>query len=228
MVKRGFRLVKMSKFLLKKQRKFSNVFVISLGRIFLEIIKKITIQHNITRTNSMVDYFIEIKEINMYLFFKIIANTLLLNYNQLITLTCIDNLNLPNFKLKKRFSLVYVLNQINTTSRILIIVDFSPKVIISSISSIYKNVNWLEREVYDLFGIFFFKNKDLRRILTDYGFQGFPLRKDFPLTGYLELKYNEMKKNVRYQKLLLMQEYRQFFYNCPWVQYGAINIIEQK
>ena len=141
------------------------------------------------------------------------------NYDQLINITCIDNLNLSNYnKTMKRFTLVYILNSINTTSRLLISLSFSLNTIITSISSIFRAAIWLEREIYDLFGVFFFKHNDLRRILTDYGFKGFPLRKDFPLTGYVELRFNEELKSVKYQRLKLMQEYRYFNFESPWKQ----------
>lgn len=115
-----------------------------------------------------------------------------------------------------RFSLVYLINSINTTSRLLILISFSLNTIITSISSIYKASTWLEREVYDLFGIYFYEHKDLRRILTDYGFKGFPLRKDFPLTGYVELRFNEELKSVKYSRVKLIQEYRYFKFNSSW------------
>ena len=133
-------------------------------------------------------------------------------------MTCIDNLNLSTCNNNNRFSLVYILNSINTTSRLLISTSFSLNTIIMSISSIYRSALWLEREIFDLFGVYFLKHNDLRRLLTDYGFKGFPLRKDFPLTGYVELRYNEELKSVKYQRLKLMQEYRYFNFESPWKQ----------
>lgn len=85
-----------------------------------------------------------------------------------------------------------------------------------SLTSLYTSANWLEREVWDMFGIFFINHPDLRRILTDYGFEGFPLRKDFPLTGYVELRYDDEKSNIVYEPLELAQEYRLFLFNSPW------------
>ena len=82
--------------------------------------------------------------------------------------------------------------------------------------NIYKAANWLEREIWDMFGIFFVNHKDLRRILTDYGFEGYPLRKDFPLSGFLEVYYNELKKRVIYKPINLSQQYRLFDFNSPW------------
>ena len=87
---------------------------------------------------------------------------------------------------------------------------------LSSVSSVFKSASWLEREVWDLFGIFFSEHSDLRRILTDYGFQGFPLRKDFPLTGFVELKYDDEMKRVSYDSLELSQEFRFFDFQSPW------------
>ena len=87
---------------------------------------------------------------------------------------------------------------------------------IDSIMNIYKVANWFEREIWDMFGIFFRNHTDLRRILTDYGFEGYPLRKDFPLTGFLEVYYNELKKRVVYKSVNLSQQYRVFEFNSPW------------
>lgn len=87
---------------------------------------------------------------------------------------------------------------------------------ITSISSIFASANWLERECWDMFGIFFLNHPDLRRILTDYGFEGFPLRKDFPLTGYIEVRYDDEKANIVYEPLEMSQEYRLFNFTSPW------------
>ncbi len=195
-------------------------FIFSLIRSFIFFIKEIIIQSYVNKGVMYVDYFIKIKN-NKELFsvFKVLSSSLLFSYDQLINLSCVDNLNLKSYNLLNRFTLVYVLNKINTGSRLILLIDFCEKQIISSISSIYKAANWLEREVFDLFGIFFSNHFDLRRILTDYGFKGFPLRKDFPLTGYIELRYSEEKKYVKYKRLLLMQEYRFFNFLSPWEQY---------
>jgi NADH-quinone oxidoreductase subunit C len=163
-----------------KRSKFSYVFIISLLRVFSPIILKINVQNYCTKSTSLVDYFLEITEKNMFLFFSVISKNLTYNYNQLINITCVDNINLSNYHINMgRFSLIYILNSINTTSRILVTFSFSLNSIIKSISSIYKASIWLEREIYDLFGVYFFEHHDLRRILTDYGFKGFPLRKIF-------------------------------------------------
>jgi len=87
---------------------------------------------------------------------------------------------------------------------------------IPSLSSIFKSANWIERECWDMFGVFFLNHPDLRRILTDYGFEGFPLRKDFPLTGYIEVRYDDEKSNIVYEPLEMSQEYRLFNFTSPW------------
>jgi NADH:ubiquinone oxidoreductase subunit C len=87
---------------------------------------------------------------------------------------------------------------------------------VDSIVRIYKNSNWWEREIWDLYGVYFNDHPDLRRILTDYGFEGYPMRKDFPLSGYVELRYDEGKKRIVLESLELMQEFRSFSYDLPW------------
>merc|ERR1712054_532703 len=113
-------------------------------------------------------------------------------------------------------TLTYIFLDVKNNSRLNINVNFSEGYMIQSITSLFKSANWLEREIFDLFGIFFAGHKDLRRILTDYGFQGNPLKKDFPLTGYLELRYDEYKKYVGYKNIDLMQEFRVFNTESPW------------
>jgi NADH/F420H2 dehydrogenase subunit C len=87
---------------------------------------------------------------------------------------------------------------------------------IKSITGIYDSADWIERECWDMYGIFFLNHPDLRRILTDYGFEGFPLRKDFPLTGYIEVRYDDEKSSIVYEPLEMSQEYRLFNFNSPW------------
>lgn len=102
----------------------------------------------------------------------------------------------------------------NTRLRIKSLINLSMNTI--SIVNIFQNANWLEREVWDMFGIFFEGHPDMRRILTDYGFEGYPLKKDFPLSGFIELRYNINKKKVVVEPVILVQEYRLFNFEMPW------------
>ncbi len=124
----------------------------------------------------------------------------------------------PLLKHKNRFEISYNLLSIKYWSRIHIkigIEEFTP---INSVIKIFKNANWYEREIWDMFGIFFINHTDLRRILTDYGFEGFPLRKDFPQTGYVELRYNNDFKHLIYEPIELSQDFRSFDFLSPWNQ----------
>ena len=132
-------------------------------------------------------------------------------FNQLIDITAIDY---PSREL--RFEIVYLLISLKLNQRILIKTSINENDNIESISSIHKNANWYERECYDLFGIKFLNHPDLRRIMTDYNFEGHPLRKDFPLTGHNEVSYSEKEKKIVYEKVKLSQEYRNFDYSSPW------------
>lgn len=117
---------------------------------------------------------------------------------------------------KERFEVIYNLLSIRFNNRLKVKININELEPIDSITSIYKTAGWSEREAWDMFGIFFNNHNDLRRILTDYGFEGHPLRKDFPLSGYLEVYYNELKKRVVYEPLNLSQQYRLFEFNTPW------------
>jgi NADH:ubiquinone oxidoreductase subunit C len=109
-----------------------------------------------------------------------------------------------------RFGIIYNLLSVRYNRRIRVVSKFKNIVALLSVSSLFSGAGWMEREVLDMFGIYFFINKDLRRILTDYGFHGYPLRKDFPLTGYLEVYYDDNQKRVTYKLVELAQEYRNF------------------
>ena len=142
---------------------------------------------------------------------KFLKNNEKLFFNQLIDITAIDY---PSREL--RFEIVYLLISLKLNQRILIKTSINENDNIESISSIHKSANWYERECYDLFGIKFLNHPDLRRIMTDYNFEGHPLRKDFPLTGYNEVSYSEKEKKIVYEKVKLSQEYRNFDYSSPW------------
>tara|TARA_B100000686_G_scaffold321969_1_gene375205 strand:+ start:381 stop:986 length:606 start_codon:yes stop_codon:yes gene_type:complete len=132
-------------------------------------------------------------------------------FKQLIDITAVD---FP--EKEKRFKIVYLLLSHENNLRILINTYVSEKTKVQSITKIFPSANWMEREVFDMYGISFEDHPDLRRILTDYGFEGYPLRKDFPLSGHTEVRYSETKKKVVSEPVKLDQEYRDFDFDSPW------------
>ena len=141
-------------------------------------------------------------------FLKTNKNT---KFRQLIDITAVDY---PENA--KRFKLVYLLLSHEFNNRIKINYSVSENEIINSIVKIFPSANWMEREVFDMYGIKFKDHPDLRRILTDYNFEGHPLRKDFPLTGHNEVRYSEEDKKVIYEPVKLEQNYRDFDFESPW------------
>jgi|TARA_B100000497_G_scaffold126330_1_gene164926 NADH-quinone oxidoreductase subunit C len=117
---------------------------------------------------------------------------------------------------EKRFELVYLFLSHEQNVRIKLLIKFQLGQTINSITKIFPSANWMEREVFDMYGIKFKNHPDLRRILTDYGFKGHPLRKDFPLTGFNEVRYSEKDKKVIYEPVKLEQNYRNFDFESPW------------
>ncbi|MBV9548473.1 MAG: NADH-quinone oxidoreductase subunit C [Alphaproteobacteria bacterium] len=126
-------------------------------------------------------------------------------------------------RLPKRFDVVYHLLSLTNNQRIRVKVPVGEGEAVPSCVRVYPAANWFERETFDMYGIAFDEHPDLRRILTDYGFSGYPLRKDFPLTGYVELRYDEELKRVVYQPVQLVQEFRDFDFMSPWE--GAPHIL---
>ena len=155
----------------------------------------------------------------------LLKNTETLNFSQLTDLTAVDY---PDRL--QRFELVYQLLSIENNKRVRILCSIDDGQIVPSVTSIYKSAEWPEREVWDMYGLFFSDHPDLRRLLTDYGFEGHPLRKDFPLTGYVEVRYDDIEKRVAYQPVQLTQEYRDFDFLSPWegdqeLVYSSLNRI---
>ena len=142
---------------------------------------------------------------------KVLKEDTKLLFDQLIDVTAIDY---PSRE--KRFDMIYLLISLTLNQRILVKTAIDERTVLESISIIHKAANWYERECYDLFGIQFSKHPDLRRIMTDYNFEGHPLRKDFPLTGHMEVRYDDLEKKVVYEPVKLAQEYRDFNYMSPW------------
>ena len=132
-------------------------------------------------------------------------------FKQLIDITAVD---FP--EKEKRFEIIYFLLSHENNLRVIIKTFIEEKETAPSITKIFPSANWMEREVFDMYGISFKDHPDLRRILTDYGFKGFPLRKDFPLTGHTEVRYSESKKKVISEPVVLEQDYRTFDFESPW------------
>ena len=122
----------------------------------------------------------------------------------------------------QRFEVVYNLLSLTHNRRIRVKVGTDEETPVPSVSAVYPMANWFEREAWDLYGVFFENHPDLRRILTDYGFEGHPLRKDFPLTGYVELRYDDEQKRVVYEPVKLTQEFRTFDFLSPWEGIGNV------
>ena len=158
--------------------------------------------------------------INVLVFLKNDTST---KFRQLIDITAVD---FPNET--QRFQLKYLLLSHEYNNRIILSYSINENEVIPSITNIFPSANWMEREVFDMYGIKFNNHPDLRRILTDYNFEGFPLRKDFPLTGHKEVRYSENEKKVIYESVKLEQNYRNFDYQSPWEGTKYIKDIHKK
>ncbi len=146
--------------------------------------------------------------IDVVLFVKTNKDT---KFRQLIDITVVDY---P--ERSKRFRIVYLFLSHEFNQRMILTYDISENEVIASLTPIFPSANWMEREVFDMYGVSFKDHPDLRRILTDYGFEGHPLRKDFPLTGHTEVRYSEDQKKVVNEPVKLEQNYRNFDYESPW------------
>ena len=164
--------------------------------------------------NSFVknqELLIEINEFDLIEVLQFLKSNENLKFRQLIDIAGVDY---PEDE--KRFKLIYLLLSHENNNRIKISIKFKSDQVINSITKIFPSANWMEREVFDMYGIKFKNHPDLRRILTDYGFKGHPLRKDFPLTGFNEVRYSEKEKKVIHEPVKLEQNYRNFDFESPW------------
>ena len=144
-------------------------------------------------------------------------------FRQLIDITAVDYIGSEN-----RFKMIYLLLSHECNLRINITFNINENEVVNSLTKIFPSANWMEREVFDMYGIKFNDHPDLRRILTDYGFSGHPLRKDFPITGHTEVRYSEEKKKVVYEPVKLEQNYRNFDYSSPWEGTEYIKEVQKK
>ena len=175
----------------------------------LEDLKKITELTSIKESNTFYQSFF--KKEDIINIFRELKENELFSFDQLIDITAIDYPSKEN-----RFELIYILLSMKKNKRIILKTLVNENDSIDSIIQIFKASDWYERECYDLFGIKFNNHPDLRRIMTDYNFEGHPLRKDFPLTGHLEVRYSEEEKKVIKEPVKLEQNYRNFDYESPW------------
>ena len=154
---------------------------------------------------------IECNKSNVNIVLKKLKENSLFLFDQLLDITAVDY---PSREF--RFDLIYILQTLKNNKKLILKTSLKENDSIESITSIHKAADWYERECYDLFGIEFTNHPDLRRIMTDYNFEGHPLRKDFPLTGHTEVRYDDLEKKVIYEPVKLTQEFRDFDSESPW------------
>ena len=171
-----------------------------------------------TRTECVRDWDVSFGELNIDVtlsnivaFVEFLKTDPNCRFSSLVDITAVDY---PGRQ--RRFDVVYHLLSMYQNHRVRLRVAVREEDMVPSITRVHPSANWFEREVFDMFGILFSGHPDLRRILTDYGFRGYPLRKDFPTTGYTEVRYDEAQKRVVYEPVSLVQEYRQFDFMSPW------------
>ena len=176
--------------------------------------KKINSELNTKINNSIIknnQIYLDIDNIDLIDVIMFLKNNKDTKFKQLIDITAVDY---PENE--RRFKMVYLLLSHEFNQRIIINFSIKENESVTSLFKIFPSSNWMEREVFDMYGINFINHPDLRRILTDYGFEGHPLRKDFPLTGHNEVRYSEDEKKVIYEPVKLEQNYRNFDYESPW------------
>ncbi len=189
--------------------------------------------HYIKMSRSLIIYAKSLTRLLPVQRFQVFGHEIVISVSQkhlLATLTFLHHHSNSNFQMltsisgvdyperEERFEIVYDLLNVRANSRLRIKTHTDEINPLSSVVSLFPSANWWEREIWDLFGVFFSNHPDLRRILTDYGFEGHPLRKDFPLSGYFELRYDEDQRVVVCEAIELSQEFRSFDFHMPWVQ----------
>lgn len=170
--------------------------------------KEIVVSSKISHDNLII--YVKASEIISFL--KFLRDDEKLSFKILLDVFGADLLELR----EPRFEVIYNLLSLKLNNRITIKVSLNDGEEVPSVVNVFSSANWYEREIFDMYGIKFTNHPDLRRILTDYDFEGFPLRKDFPLTGYKEVKYDEFSKKVVYEDVNLSQEFREFDFEMPW------------
>ena len=174
-----------------------------------------SINHNILNINISKDTLVDV--------LAFLKTNSFSRFRQLIDITAVDFIGKEN-----RFRMVYLLLSHEYNLRIKIYFDINENEFVNSITKIFPSANWMEREIFDMFGIKFNNHPDLRRILTDYNFEGHPLRKDFPLTGFTEVRYSEKEKKVISEPVKLEQNFRDFDFESPWEGTSYLKSIKNK
>lgn len=164
---------------------------------------------NVVQSTSEIYITVQSQDISKIAYF--LQKNTNLQFKQLMDIWAVDYVGRAD-----RFEVLYSFLSVRYNVRVVLKVHLNQESGLSSVTTIYNSANWLEREVWDMYGIFFFNHPDLRRILTDYGFEGFPLRKDFPLSGYTEVRYDDEQKRVVLEPLEVAQEFRYFDFTSPW------------
>lgn len=188
------------------QKKFNIIYLFL--KMFPKYFRKISL------TNNEIVCYVK-NNFSIFFILQVLKNHYTFQFKQLVDICTVDFCFSNNFA--TRFELNYILlsliNQSHLRLKLYTAIDSK----VMSLGAIYSSSNWLERENWDMFGIFFTNHIDLRRILTDYGFEGFPMRKDFPLSGYIEMRFDDERKTIVYELVELSQEFRFFEFINPWV-----------
>lgn len=190
--------------ILKKNSKLKKNYLVVLKLVLNKYIKKVQVKSNSLNIKTITN--------SIYPLIFFLKNHTMCQFKLLTDILCYDK---P--AKKYRFSLIYNILSLDYNYRVKVQIKLKEKKpLISTMTSLYGAAGWLEREVWDLFGIYFINNRDLRRILTDYGFKGYPLRKDFPLTGFIEVIYDDSEKQVVYKEIDLSQDFRNYKFKNAW------------